>query len=201
MDRVEWAQQGTSEAPQQTQLQRRARLLLAARGLLCPKKANTRPRCHAGLPYRAQQPHRRPACPLSLDFIDHPRRGVSVRESPDLHISRKHTRGPLAQLSLPDQGPYLTFCTIASSEITNNKSIEWLQRVGGMITIPTYLYLGTLGLLHFASASCLQPVAGIIVFSTLCPSLSMGWWCGTKPQESSLYLNLTTCHRYKHHFQ
>ena len=66
----------------------------------------------------------------SLDFIDYLRRGVSVRESPDLLIGRKHTRGSLAQLSIPDQWSYLTLCTIVSSEINNNKAIEWLQRGG-----------------------------------------------------------------------
>ena len=40
----------------------------------------------------------------SLDFIDYPRRGVSVRESPALLISRKLTRSPIARLSIPDHG-------------------------------------------------------------------------------------------------
>ena len=44
----------------------------------------------------------------------------------------------MAQLSIPDQGSYLTLCTIESSEINNNKSIKWLQRVGGMKPIPNY---------------------------------------------------------------
>ena len=43
-----------------------------------------------------------------------------------------NTRGPMAQLSIPYQWSYLAFCTNLSSEINNNKSIKWLQRVGGI---------------------------------------------------------------------
>ena len=51
---------------------------------------------------------------------------------PTYSLVGSSTRGPKAQLSIPDQGSYLALCTILSSEINNNKSIKWLQRVGGI---------------------------------------------------------------------
>ena len=52
---------------------------------------------------------RHPPYPSTTEscFIDYPRRGVSVRESPALLISRKLARFSIARLSIPDQGSYL----------------------------------------------------------------------------------------------
>ena len=49
---------------------------------------------------------RRPPYPSTAEswFIDHPRRGVPVRESPALPIRRNLTRSSIARLSIPDHG-------------------------------------------------------------------------------------------------
>ena len=101
----------------------------------------------------------------------------------------------MAKLSIPDQGSYLELCTILSSEINNNKPIKMVTKGGRNVPKPKYLYPGTLRLLQFASAaSCLQPVAIIIVVVTLYSSTFSLGWCGTEPEGSSLYSHLSTSH-------
>ena len=86
--------------------------------------------------------------PRSLDLMTVLAAVFQFGSHPTYSSVGNSTRGSMAELRIPGQGPYLGLCTILSSEINNNKSIKMVTKGWRNVSKPNYLYPRTLRLLY-----------------------------------------------------
>ena len=123
---------------------------------------------------RAGEISRRPPYPATTEswFIDYPRRGVSVRESPALLISRKLTRSPIARLSIYNNN--------------KNKPIELVKHREGGISQPKILCLSKGHCDAYISLLCnISFIQPLVIFVLQYHRRFLGLCCaGTVPSPS-----------------